>query len=305
MVIFNKLDNIYIPEKTAIAIGFFDGMHIGHQKVVNTALSYQKSGYKTCVFSFTVGNTSYSKERTSLKILSIKDKTAYLESIGVDYFINPDFSEFKHLNPYEFVETILYGSLNAKIVCCGFDFRYGTLASGNTSTLINDCDSLGIKTEIVESVNIDGYVASSTVIRQAILAGDMELAATILGRPYYYSLPVVEGKKLGRTLGFPTINQRFPDDQVKPVDGVYASTSTINGVLYYSVTSIGKNPTVGGESTVSETHIMEIDKNLYGKDVTISLHSKLRPQYKFANIDELTNQIRQDIISTKSIFHIK
>lgn len=303
MVTFNSLKEISISEKTAVAIGFFDGIHKGHQKVINTALEYKKKGCKVCVFSFSISQNGYNKERTNLKILSIQDKTDFLESMGVDYFVNPDFSEIKELSPYEYVRDILYKKLNTQVVCCGFDFHYGKMASGNTKTLEHDCTDFGITVNVVDSVNIEGLVASSTVIRKAILHGDMDTAANILGRSYYYTLPVIQGKKLGRTLGFPTINQCFTSEQAEPPSGVYASTAKIDGTNYHAVTSIGKNPTVGGKNTVSETYIMGMNRDLYGKNVTISLCKFLRPQYKFESIEKLSEQISEDVESSKKFFH--
>ena len=305
MLIYNSLNNVSLTENTAVAVGFFDGMHIGHQKVVETALSYKKQGLKTCVFSFVVGQSSYRKERATHRILSMKDKAEFLRGMGVDYLISPNFDEFKNLMPFEFVRDILYTKLKTKVVCCGSDFRYGKDAAGNVSLLTGDCMNFGIKTEIVDSVNIDDTTASSTVIRGALQSGELELAAKVLGRPYHYTLTVIEGKKLGRKLGFPTINQCFPLDHVKPMDGVYVSVARVRGVDYPAVTSIGKNPTVDGKNIVSETHIIGVNEDLYGEDVTISIYKFLRPQYKFDSIEKLTKQIGKDIEKTKGMFGIK
>lgn len=284
-----------------MAIGFFDGMHLGHQKVVNTALSYKNKGYKTCVFSFTINNHDKTNRRSNLSIMSQQDKTDMLSDMGIGYYINPPFDEFKELSPTEFVTDILYKKLNTKAVCCGYDFRYGKNAMGNVDTLKIDCEKLGIDVNIVSAVDIDDHVASSTSIRAALLNGDIDTATKILGRYYSYSLTVVEGKKLGRTLGFPTVNQCFPDEQIKPMNGVYVSISTVDGKKYGSVTSIGKNPTVGGESTVSETHIFDVNQDLYGKQVRVELVKLLRLQYKFDSLGQLTNQVMEDIQNSKEI----
>ena len=279
---------------SAVALGFFDGLHLGHIEVIKRALL--KDGLCSVVFTF---NDKTSLPKFSGKkghcIITHEQKTEIFAGLGVEMVYAPDFSDVRDYSAREFVERILRDKLCASFVVCGYDFRFGKGGEGNPETLKALCAENGIECEVVPAVTVDGETVSSTVIRDLIRAGDIETANRYLGYELSYKLPVTEGKKIGRTIGFPTINQEIPDYMVKPKNGVYKSWTIVRGKTYRSITNIGVKPTVDykGES-IMETHIIGFDGNLYGKRIRVVLREFIRDEVKFDNLDQLKNQLDLD-----------
>ena len=279
---------------SAVALGFFDGLHLGHIEVIKRALL--KDGLCSVVFTF---NDKTSLPKFSGKkghcIITHEQKTEIFAGLGVEMVYAPDFSDVRDYSAREFVERILRDKLCASFVVCGYDFRFGKGGEGNPETLKALCAENGIECEVVPAVTVDGETVSSTVIRDLIRAGDIETANRYLGYELSYKLPVTEGKKIGRTIGFPTINQEIPDYMVKPKNGVYKSWTIVKGKTYRSITNIGVKPTVDykGES-IMETHIIGFDGNLYGKHIRVVLREFIRDEVKFDSLDQLKNQLDLD-----------
>lgn len=282
-----------IAEKTAVALGFFDGLHLGHIEVIKAALAHRQ--YKSAVFTFS-GETLLPKFKKSENLITHEQKRGFLEEIGVDYIFAPDFAEVREMSAERFVEEILVKRLNSAVITCGYDFHFGKGGRADAGTLAVLCKGFGVRTEIIPAVTVDKMVVSSSYIRQLVREGRIEEANRFLGYELTYDLTVVEGNRLGRTLGFPTINQVIPDTGVTPRFGVYKSWTIAGGKTYQSITDIGVKPTVTeGGSVVMETHIVGFDGDLYGEKVKVVLRSFLRPEEKFADTEELRRSISRDI----------
>lgn len=302
MQIFTTLKEALANGRSAVACGYFDGLHIGHAAVVGRAVSRAaQEGLCPCVFTFSLhGNRPGAKRGGA--IITELEKNRLLEGWGVSRVLNPDFSEFCGMSPVEFVDEILVRRLDAGIVCCGGDFRFGRSAEGDVARLIELCGPRGIEVDVVPEVMLGGERVSSTKIRALLSDGEVESAAALLGRTFGYELTVVSGKKLGRTIDCPTINQKLPDGFITPRLGVYASTAITDGKIFPAVTNIGVNPTVENDGTVvSETYLHGFSGDLYGKNVEVRLIKFLRAEQKFGSVAEMREQISHDIAQSVPI----
>lgn len=282
--------------KTAVALGYFDGLHLGHMGVIGAALKQrEKHGFMPAVFTFNC-DTTLPKFKSPEDIISFENKCELFEKIGVEYLFAPDFAEVCNFAEDDFVRKILLGRLNAGFACCGRNFRFGLGGHGTPEILKAIGARLGISVEIVEDVCLDGELISSTHIRELIRKGDIEEANRLLGYELWFRLPVVRGNGVARTMNFPTINQIIPSTNIIPKFGVYASSVEINGQKYRGITNIGIRPTVvRGGGTVMETHILDFFGDLYDENIAISLCKFLRPEKKFPSLDDLREQIELDI----------
>lgn len=280
-------------EKTAVALGYFDGLHLGHVGVIEASLS--QNNMRPAVFTFNC-DTTLPKFRSPEDIISFENKCELLDKIGVEYLFAPDFAEVCKLSDEDFVRQILKERLNAGFACCGRNFRFGLGGRGTPERLCELGEKYIISVEIVEDVCLDGEMISSTHIRELIRCGKIEEANRLLGYDLWFKLPVIHGNELARELNFPTINQIIPKTNIIPRFGVYQSYAEVHGRHYLAVTNIGIRPTVvsGGE-TVMETHILNFSGNLYGEKIAVSLCKFIRPEKKFLGIDELKSQIGKDI----------
>ncbi len=280
-------------EKTAAALGYFDGLHLGHVGVIAAALL--QTDLRPAVFTFNC-DTTLPKFRSPEDIISFENKCELLDKIGVEYLFAPDFAEVCSLTDEDFVREILAARLNAGFVCCGRNFRFGLGGRGTPERLRELGGKYGISVEIVEDICLDGKLISSTHIRELIRCGEIEQANRLLGYELWFRLPVIHGNEFARELNFPTINQIIPKTNIIPRFGVYQSYAEVHGHHYRAITNIGIRPTVvsGGE-TVMETHILNFDSDLYGEKIAVSLCKFIRPERKFSGINELKSQIDEDI----------
>lgn len=280
-------------EKTAVALGYFDGLHRGHMGVIAAAQAQREM--KLCIFTFNC-DTTLPKFSSPEDIISFEDKCARFEKIGVEYIYAPDFAMVCNFTDEEFVRDILVRKLNAGFACCGRNFRFGLGGHGTPERLCELGRKYGILVEIVEDVCLDGELISSTEIRDLIRRGSIEQANRLLGYDLSFCLPVVHGNEIARTMDYPTINQIIPHTNVIPRLGAYASSAEVDGRVFRAITNIGVRPTVtdSGE-TVMETHILGYNGDLYGKRVTVSLKKFLRPEKKFKDLSGLKAQIAEDI----------
>jgi len=282
----------YIPEMQSccVALGFFDGIHLGHEAVISAAFAGEGTKAVLCV------------GRKSERALLTPDETVrQLERLGTEVYLKPDFSGIKGMTGEEFVRDILSGRLKASRVACGENYRFGAGAAMDVNDMQRLCAQYGIECEIVPLVMMGDEVVSSTAIRQAAAQGDMVKAENMLGRRYGYSLVVVNGQHLGRSFGTPTINQQLPAEIQLPKFGVYASVTSVEGRWYDSVTNIGVRPTVGSDSPVSETWIRDFSGDLYDRTIRVELVELIRPERKFDSLEELRNQIICDGESARKI----
>lgn len=286
-------------EKTAVALGYFDGLHLGHIEVIGEAMAFarlHKPDMASAVFTFNC-DTTLPKFQRQEDIISFENKCEMLQRMGVDYIFAPDFAEVCTLTAEDFVKEILVKRLNADFACCGGNFRFGKNGAGTPQLLCELAKKSRMsKVHIVEDVCLDGEMISSTRIRGLLRKGEIEQANRLLGYDMWYRLEVVHGNELGRTMAFPTINQIIPKTNIVPCLGVYESRVEIGGRKYVGITNIGIRPTVSNNGeTVMETHIPDFSGDLYGQNISISLCRFIRPEKRFDSIKELKDQISEDI----------
>lgn len=283
---------------TAVALGNFDGMHIGHSAVLDKTIELSKKDLTPTVMLFDEHSLKAVKGEAPPMIMTEEERLSFLKSKGLSA-VTVNFTEIKDYTPTEFVECILKDKLNARAVVCGFNYRFGKGAAGDASLLGTLCESNGIECVVIEEVFSDSLPVNSTAIRKAIENGDIARANKMLGRRFSFTATVIDGDKRGRTWGFPTINQRLPDGMVTPRFGVYKSAVKIGREYYTGVTNIGYRPTVGTDTVLCETHILGFSGDLYGRNIEISLIDFIRPEKKFSSFDELVSQIKSDCILVK------
>ncbi|MBC8570441.1 riboflavin biosynthesis protein RibF [Zongyangia hominis] len=289
----NTLD-IQGKEPTAVALGLFDGVHKGHRAVLAQALAQRERGLIPCVFTFTFDGGAPPSKQGNLAIMTPERRSEIFSQLGFAYEICPPFSAFCNLTPREYVEEILMKRLWVKFVACGYDFRFGKGAAGDVETLRELCGERGIEVRVVEHVDDGGHPVSSTRIRHHIENGEIEEANRLMESLFSIGTRVVHGRRLGRTLDFPTINQPFPAGCIIPRFGVYASLAFAGGRWREAVTNVGIKPTVAVKDPLAETYILDFTGDLYGKNVEVRLLSFLRPEEKFGSLEELKERIWMD-----------
>ena len=293
-------DTNRIPSKNrAVALGLFDGMHIGHHAVVGEAI---RAGGGHCAMYTFSPSTLYTKGELC-RITTDTQQADILANLGVTELFVTDFSAVCNLSPEQFVEDILKNTLHATAVTCGFNYRFGKGGKGDADLLTALCAERGIAVTVVPAVESDGKPVSSTAIREALAEGDMASVTRMMNRAYCFTLPVEQGQHLGRRLGMPTINQILPTGLALPRFGVYASCVQINGQVHYGVTNIGVRPTVGADKPLAETWIEGFNGNLYGQVISVYPVKFLRDERAFDTLEELKSQVEQDAADARAVFH--
>ena len=288
--------------KTAVALGFFDGVHLGHRRVISSVVNMESKGYTPLVYTFSKSPKSILNNSNAEYLTDNKRKAELLDSLGVKYLCEADFTSIKNLSPDKFVYDILYKSLNAGVVSCGFNYHFGINGTGDADTLIYECNKYNIRVNIIEPVILNNTVISSSRIKQEIKLGNISLANEMLGDEFTYTSIIQAGRQLGRRLGTPTINQNLDNNIVVPKFGVYASQVQIDDTYYRAVTNIGTKPTVNYNKVISESWLIDGDfGDLYGKTSTVRLVDFIRPEVKFNSIDELRTAILTDGKKVKSM----
>ena len=293
--------SIQSKKRTAIAVGYFDGVHLGHRAVIDDMLSFAKQGLETVVFSFETNGSAPSSKTGASLLQSPQQKINSLEALGVDWLLIPKFTLFMGLTPEQFAHDFLLGSLKAQVVCCGYDYKFGRGASAGPDELEELLAPANVQVRKISAVINDGNPISSTRIRAALSAGDIKTANRLLGRPFSIDFPVEKGRGFGKTLGFPTANQKIGDQYIKPLFGVYATRVTIDGKSYPAVTNVGIRPTVGSDSVLAETFIDGWSGDLYSKQIETQFIEFIRKEQQFPSIEELKKAIEHDYLTAMNL----
>lgn len=283
-----------ITQNTVAVLGFFDGLHLGHAALIEKAKEVAaKRGLKVLLYTF--GSMPDRKGVTG-ELTPFKLKAALARDMGVDIMVADPFDDqIRATEPEQFVKGILKERLSAHALVCGFHYRFGANAGGDAPLLSTLGSKLGLETFVIEPVMLDGELISSSRIRELIAKGDVSSAARLMGRPYAVCGTVIEGKRLGRTIGFPTINQRIDPHMTPPMLGVYLSRVILDGGERFGVSNIGRRPTVGDFNEINiETHIFDFSGDLYGKSPVVWLVDFIRPERRFDSIEALREQIEKD-----------
>lgn len=295
MQCFNMLQKQKAPSCTAL--GCFDGVHIGHRAIISAMCNYaHKNNFTSSVFTFTDSPAAFFGKTPQRVLMSRSDKMKTLDELGVEKCYSLEFAQLVNTSPERFVKDILIETLNTKAVFCGFNYRFGKSAAGDTELLRKLCNQYGVDVFVTEPVCMDNIAVSSSRIRELIENGNISVANKLLAQPFSIELPIVEGKHNGRTVGIPTVNQTPPAEFVTPKFGVYASFAIIDGKKYEAVTNVGVRPTVGAGAKNYETHILgEFCGELYGQTVRTQLLDFVRSEKKFDSLEALSKQIQSDI----------
>lgn len=284
--------------KACVALGLFDSVHKGHRAVISEAVSLAKEkGLDAVAFTFTNGAVSVKGVKP---VITDEQKEKMLLSLGVAKVVSEDFESVRELSAQDFFVKKLLRELGCGYIVCGYDFRFGKNASGDTSLLYELCEKYGVGLCVVDKVSQDGVTVSSTAIREYISDGEIEKANRLLGYSFCIESEVSHGRQLGREMSFPTANQPLDESVVLPKFGVYSSQLEIGGRLYDGITNVGVKPTVGSDRPVCETHILGFRGDLYGKTARLYLKRFIREEKKFSSVKELTMQIARDIEAAKS-----
>ncbi|MCP9767634.1 bifunctional riboflavin kinase/FAD synthetase [Lacihabitans sp. LS3-19] len=306
MKIYNKLSDFKAKGNAIVTTGTFDGVHIGHQLIIKRLIEKAKEmGGESVLLTFWPHpRLIISPNENNLKLLTtIDEKTAILETLDIDHFIVLPFSrEFSELSSEKYISEILLDGLGTKAMVIGYDHRFGKNREGGIDYLKKHAERFKIEIEEISRQEIENITISSTKIRNAILDGNIVVANELLGRPYSFSGPVVKGRQLGRTIGFPTANIQIQKKyKLIPKNGVYATFVYLRGQKYSGIMNIGNRPTVEGHGRSQEVHIFDFSDDIYGETVKIEILDFIREEIKFENVDKLVEQIELDCFAAKQI----
>lgn len=274
---------IFFENGCAAALGTFDGVHLGHQRVISVAV---KSGFTPVVIMIMQKNR---KKR----IFSDELNFSFLAELGVDTVICLDLDEIRDMNPNEYLE-MLYEKMNVRLFVCGENHRFGKGACGSFEDISRFCAQKGIVSEKCDTVTVNGVTASSTAIRQLISNGEMKAAYSLMGHCYAIDFSVIRGDGRGHEMGFPTINQQYGETYILPKFGVYAGVALVDDKEYPAVLNVGIRPTFLTDKPLAETHIIGYSGDLYDKKVCVMFKEHIRNEKKFMSLDEIISAIEND-----------
>jgi len=305
-----SLEEADLPTGTVVAIGSFDGVHLGHQAVIGEAIELMQHLGEGRRSPGTVAALTFDPHPAKLLapdlapalIATVEQRATWLGQAGVNHVVLLPFdAKLAAIPAEEFITDILIGQLRAAGVVVGFDFTFGKGGKGNTRLLTEEGVRQGLQVRIVEPFHLDGLLVSSTKIREFILSGRVYGAMILLGRPFELSGEVVRGKARGRTLGFPTANV-VPVQEIKPANGVYAAQARVNGELIDAAVSIGIVPTFdNGNDITVEAYLLDFEGDLYGKTISLDFIKRLRPERRFDGPEALVAQITEDVKQVRDI----
>ena len=287
---------------SVITIGTFDGVHIGHKKIINQLTSISsKNNLISILLSFFPHPKMVLQNDNELKLINtIQEKEGLLNSLNLDYLIIKKFTkEFSRLSALEFVRDILVNKLNAKHIIIGYDHHFGRNRTANIEQLKEFGELYDFKVTEILAQDIDDIAISSTKIRKALINGEIRLANKFLGYNFFFSGDVVHGNNIGKTISFPTANIKIDAPyKLVPKNGVYIVKTIIDNQITFGMMNIGYNPTFNGKQKSIEVHFINFNKNIYHKNLTIEMISRIRNEIKFNTVEDLKKQLEQDKLST-------
>lgn len=293
-----------LMKKTIYALGVFDGVHLGHQALLDTCRTLANAaGCRTGVVTFTTHPDALVFGKAPALINSITDRELLLrEFYHVDTVIQLPFDNGMRTMPWQVFLDMLLEEYQAAGLVCGHDFRFGNRGEGNAQLLAQTCREKGIQCAVVPPQRLDGMLISSTHIRSLLETGEMETACRFLGHPHMLTGTVIPGRQLGRTIGIPTANLALPEGVAVLRYGVYACKATVDGKTYLAVTNVGTRPTVNGSHVTVEPWLLDFEGDLYGKTLTLQFFSFLRPEQKFASLGDLQAEIQKNGAQVRKFF---
>ena len=290
-----------IEEDTVITLGKFDGLHRGHELLMENLLNWrEKYRYKAVVFTFDIPPRQQVNGVDTRVLTTNEEKRAIFERSGLDYLIECPFTpEVMCMEPKAFIEWMV-NALHARCFVIGNDFRFGHNRAGDYEVLRQYAVEFGYEVVVLDKIQEDGRDISSTYIREEIGQGHIEKANNLLGYEFFAKSMIIHGKQLGRKIGIPTINMEFPPEKLLPPNGVYVTRVLMDGVWHKGVTNVGCKPTVSDSHLIGvETHILDFSGNVYGKEAEVCFLHYIRPEQKFASIEDLQAQMERDVMTSR------
>ena len=302
MQIISDLDEFNTDTRTAVAMGKFDGVHLGHRKLLSLIKNEEADGLKSVVFTFNPTPDEFFTGHSVPQLSTLEEKRRIFEEMGIDVLVEfPLTDESAATDPDLFVRDILINKLKASYIAAGTDVTFGDKGRGDCFLLKNLSKELGYDLNLIDKVRVDGSEVSSSRIRGEISDGNMEMARRLLGDYYKVTGRVEHGRHLGHTIGVPTVNILPPEGKLLPPFGVYSSIVTVGNKEFKGMTNIGRKPTISDSEKVGiETYIYDFDSDIYGEEIAVKLMRFMRPEMKFSGIDELKAQIQSDIFNARS-----
>lgn len=297
MEIIQRTLDFQLNQDTAVAIGKFDGVHIGHKSLLKEIMRQKAEGLSACVFTFDPSPAVFFGFGDKKVLTTKEEKRRIFREMGVDFLVEfPMTRESADTDPEDFARKYLSKALRARFICAGEDLSFGKKGLGNVALLQRLSGELDLRVQTIPKVCLEGKEVCSTYIRSLLEEGRMEQVRRLLGQPYEIVGRVEPGHRLGRTLGFPTANIYPREDKLLPPFGVYRSEVLVAGTSYHGISNVGKKPTVSGEEQVGvETYLYDFYGDLYGEEICVQLECFRRPEQKFGSIEELREQLNRDI----------
>lgn len=296
MRIIENTTEFHLENKSAVALGKFDGIHLGHRLLLERVLEQKQRGLQTVVFTFDTSAAFFFGGETR-ELSTREEKRAAFSRLGIDVLIEfPLNRETAATEPADFVSRYLVGQMRTAYLCAGPDISFGKGGAGDYALLEKYAGTYGYQVELIEKVRVDGEEVSSTRVRQAVRAGEMEKVTEMLGASYRVSGKVVHGRQLGRKLGMPTANLLPDERKLLPPNGVYYSRAEIGEKTYRGISNVGYKPTVSEEQVMGvETYLYDFAGEVYDRDMTVELLAFRRAERAFASVEALRRQIEADV----------
>lgn len=303
IIIQDKLENINVSEELSIALGMFDGVHRGHQKIIEQAVkSAKEKNIKSAVITFTNHPKTVLLPNYQMELITDNNvKANIIESLGVDYLFFIDFNkDFADIEDVDFIK-FLKNKFKSRVISCGFNYTFGKYGKGNPILLNYYRDKLNYEVNVVEKLTLNNLRISSTAIREKFRAGNIKDANQLLGYNYFCIGRVNEGKKIGNKLGFATANIKIPHNLCLK-NGVYITLTYINNKVYPSISNVGYTPTIKIKDRVIETHIIDFKDDIYGEEIRVEFLDFIRDERKFDSIEALKDRVFKDLDYAKEYF---
>ncbi len=306
MKIYEGLEGFTPIKNAVVTSGTFDGVHLGHQKILKRIREIARNirGETVLITFWPHPRLVLYPNEHNLRLLStFEEKAKLLRQLGIDHLITIPFTqEFSQLSSEEFIKKVLIEAIQTKMLVIGYDHRFGKNREGSFEYLKANSSDFGFELEEISRQDVEEIAVSSTKIRKALESGDVKTAESCLGRPYELNGLVIKGQQIGRSIGFPTANIHIPNDyKLIPKDGVYAVEASVEGTLYKAMLNIGNRPTVDGTKKTVEANLFDFQGDLYDKQITVYFHEFLREERKFGSLEELKEQLVQDQRSARSL----
>lgn len=302
MEIITNTTDFYLNRETAVAIGKFDGLHIGHRRLLEEILEQKKNGLAACVFTFEPAPAVLFGRSDGMELTTREEKRTLFERLGIDILIEfPLTMETAAIAPVEFAIEVLAKKMNARYIAAGSDLSFGAGGKGDGKLLEKIGAECGFAVKTIEKICLEGKEVSSTYVRAQVEAGNMEQTERLLGMPYTLMGQVQHGNRIGRTMGMPTVNLLPSPSKLLPPCGVYYSSVLYRGRQYHAISNVGYKPTVTQERVMGvESYLYDFSREIYGEEIEVSLYEFRRPEQRFSGLDALKKQLEEDILEGRS-----